>query len=122
MRKFYKIGDGSLQVAKYETKKSAEAMIPRLRDEKHADFFRSDRDLAKEYGLKVAMVKKIRVAAGIPIKEDRILRVLRTLPTDTMYIDGILIALKRRVSYNTLYVLMRNNNMPFMRKNKMGGN
>lgn len=121
MRKFYKIGDGSLQVAKLQTKTDADAMIPRLKDSNHKHYYLSDKDLAKSYGMKTAMVKKIRKASGIPIREDRVLRVLRTLPTDSMYLDGILLALKSRISYNTLYVLMRNNKIPFLRKNKLKG-
>lgn len=119
MRTFYKIGDGSLQVAKFETKKKADAMVQRLRDESHEDYFLSDKDLAEKYNLKPAMVKKIRIASNIDIREDRVLRILRTIPTDTMFMEGILSSIKGRLSYNTLYVLMRNNGVPFLRKNKM---
>jgi len=119
MRKFYKIGDGSLQVSKLETKTVADKLVTNLENVDHDDYYKSDRDIGLKYKLKTAMVKKIRNAAGIPIKEDRILKVLRTYPTDTMYMDGIVMALEARVSYNTLYVLMRNNNIPFMRKNKI---
>lgn len=119
MRTFYKIGDGSLQVSKFVTKESADSLVTNLSNIDHDDYFKSDRELGLKYNLKTAMVKKIRKAANIPIKEDRILRILRTLPTDTMYVDGILIALKTRTTYNTLYVLMRNNKIPFLRKNKL---
>jgi hypothetical protein len=47
------------------------------------------------------MVKKIREASGLPIREDRILRLLRTFPTKDMYLDRLLVELKDRVSYNT---------------------
>jgi len=119
MRTFYNIGDGSLKVAKFETKQTADIIITHLRDESHDDYFLSDKDLGTKYNLKTAMVKKIREASNLPIREDRILRLLRTLPTKDMYLDRLLVELKDRVSYNTLYVLMRNNKIPFLRKNKI---
>jgi hypothetical protein len=119
MRTFYNIGDGSLKVAKFETKETSDKMVANLRDENHDDYFLSDKDLGVKYNLKTAMVKKIREASSVPIKEDRILRVLRTIPTNTMFVDRIALLLKDRITYNSLYVLMRNNKIPFMRKNKI---
>jgi hypothetical protein len=119
MRTFYNIGDGSLKVAKFETKEASDKVVAVLRDENHDDYYLSDKDLGVKYKLKTAMVKKIREASNIPIKEDRIIRVLRTLPTNTMFLERVVLELKDRISYNTLYVLMRNNNIPFLRKNKI---
>jgi hypothetical protein len=119
MRTFYNIGDGSLKVAKYATKLSADSMVLNLKDENHDDYYLSDKDLGVKYNLKTAMVKKIREASSIPIKEDRVIKVLRTLPTDTMFMERIVLELKDRLTYNTLYVLMRNNEIPFLRKNKI---
>lgn len=119
MRKFYKIGNSELQVSKLSTYETAEAMIKALKNPEHPDYFLSDKDLGVKYNIKTAMVKKIREATEIPIREDRITRILRTMETKTMYMEAILVQLKDRVSYNTLYVLMRNNSIPFLRKNKI---
>ena len=121
MKTLYNIGDGSLKVAKSATKEIADKLIKRLKDENNDEYFLSDKDLAVRYKIKTPMVKKIREAAGIAIREDRIIRVLRSMPIANMYIDSILVSLKGRISYNTLYVLMRNNGLEFMRKNKVSG-
>ena len=119
MRKFYKIGNSELQVSRLSTYETAESMIKALKNPEHSDYFLSDKDLGVKYNIKTAMVKKIREATEIPIREDRITRILRTMETKTMYMEAILVQLKDRVSYNTLYVLMRNNSIPFLRKNKI---
>lgn len=119
MRKFYNIGNGDLKVSRLSTKEAATSLVERLNNPSHDDYFLSDKDLGVKYKLKTAMVKKIREASDIPIREDRILRVLRTLDTQNMFMDRILLELKDRVTYNTLYVLMRNNGIPFLRKNKI---
>lgn len=119
MRTFYKIGDGSLQVAKYTTKLAAEALIKNVKNISHKEYFMTDKELGHIHKIKTAMVKKIRDAAGIPIREDRILRILRTMPTHAMYLDDIILGLQDNVTYNTLYKLLRANGVPFLLKNKI---
>lgn len=119
MKKLYPIGGGAFFVSRSATKDLADKLIGRLRDMLHEDYFTADKDLAQKYKIKTALVRKIREAADIPIREDRVIKILRTYPTSNMYLDSIVVALKDRISYNTLYVLMRNNNIPFMRKNKI---
>lgn len=119
MKKLFEIGDGSVRVARYSTKKAAEQMISRLKDVDHEDYFLTDKDLSRKYDIKTAMVKRIRKAANIPIKEDRIVRLVRTMDTANMFMEEILKATGNRTSYNSLYVLMKNNDIPFLRKNKI---
>jgi hypothetical protein len=119
MKKLYPIGGGALDVAKSATKDLADKLISNMKDLFHDDYYMADRDLAVKYKIKTALVKKIREAAEIKIKEDRIIKVLRTYPTSQMYLESLVVALKGRISYNSLYVLMRNNGIPFMKKNKL---
>jgi hypothetical protein len=119
MRKFYKIGNGGLQVSSLATKESSSNMVRMLNSLDSDEYFMTDKELATKYKLKVAMVKKIRESSSIPIKEDRIVRILRTIDTKSMYVDRIVLLLKDKITYNSLYVLMCKNEIPFMRKNRI---
>ena len=118
MRKYYTIGK-DLKVSCFDTKITADKIIRKLKDTTTPDYYLSDRELASKYDLKLSMVRKIREAADLPIKEDRIVKVVRTYPTETMFLDELVDKLNGRVSYNTLYKILRTHNIKFLRRNKM---
>lgn len=111
----YPIGDGTLKIQRYIHKVKAEKILKKLENRNSDEYFQTDKTIATNYSIKTAMVKKIRDAGAIPIREDRILKILRTLPTDSMYLVNIQRELKNKLSYNTLYVLMKNNKIGFLR-------
>lgn len=122
MSKGFPVGDGSVKLQRFIHKMKADKLLVHLEDTDHEDYFMNDRELAKKYKMKAVMIKNIRTAGGVPIKEDRIIRILRTIPTRNMFMVDIVKALDNNIPYNTLYVLMRNNKIPFLRVNKIADN